>query len=444
MDDDKLLFTIPKDLLMIITSYNPVLIFNLPESFYTKYDWYALIKNNFSLIYSKRDTTNNDMMKTYIWNCIKDDLNCEISAGPSNIFIKKNTGLLMSCGRNDYGQLGNKSQLNYVKSMGQPYFEQVKLPNPKDCISQIICSGWRTIIRLNNGKLLNIGCDLTFEKDSCDRYKIDQFKEIENIPNNISQVVCGLTHVIILLTDGTLMACGSNGCGEIGCGEESWIKKFTKIDNIPKNIVEIVCGQSHTIIRLSDGTLMSTGSNYCGQLGHNDTKSRNKFEEIKNIPKNIVQIACGEDNTIIRLTDGTLMGCGDNSAGQLGIDGIVWALKFEEIKNIPKNIVEIACGNEYSMIRLTNGILMSCGSNMDGALGHGDNKRRNIFTKIEDVSKNIIQFICRGGYSMIRLTDDTIMCCGNNEYDQFGNGSHENENKFKKVFNINEIVENIK
>ncbi|AYV78078.1 MAG: hect e3 ubiquitin [Edafosvirus sp.] len=432
MDDNKILHTIPKDLLMIIISYDPVLIFNLPESSYTKYDWYALIKNNFSLTYSKGTTTNNDMMKTYIWNCIKDDLNCDISAGSNHIIIKKTNGELMSCGRNDRNQLGYKTN-----QTNQLYFGKINALSKNMLISQVNCGTCHTIIKLDSGKLLGIGFHVALGCE--DSGHNDQFRKIPNVPKNISQIICGSDYTFILLTDGTLIACGLNSNGRLGCGKKEYITQFTKIDNIPENIVEVACGHSHTIIRLIDGTLMSTGNNLYGQLGHNDKKYRNKFEEIKDIPKNIVQVACGIYHTIIRLTDGTLMGCGGNNYGELGLLKLSHVTTFVQIENIPKNIVEVACGYYYSIIRLTDGTLMSCGENMYGELGHGDNKSRNAFTIIEDIPKNIIQLMCKGQYTLIRLTDDTIMCCGSNQFGQFGNNSSTSKNKFVKVFNINTI-----
>ncbi|AYV78082.1 MAG: chromosome condensation regulator [Edafosvirus sp.] len=441
MDDNELLLKMPKDLLMIITSYDHQLIFSLPKNFLMATDWFKLIKNNFSLIYSKETTTNDDMMKTYIWNCIKDDLNCDIGAGAYHMIIKSNTGTLMSCGENRYHQQGCKK---YEK---QPFFSPVTLPIKNTPVSQIICGTFHTTIKLPNGILLNVGYDYNgqlgheYNNFYGDKHDFRTIKGIPKGPKDISQIVCGNGTTFILLTNGTLVACGNNTNGQLGCGTTaSYITKFTEIDTVPKNIVEIVCGQYHTIIRLTDGTLMSTGNNISGQLGHNDFKERKRFEEIKNIPKNIVQVICGEHHTIIRLTDGTLMGCGNNSSGQLGIQNLdLLFTKFVEIKNIPKNIVEVKSGNNHSVIRLTDGTLMSCGSNSKGELGHGDDKYRNTFTKIEDVPKNIIQLICKGMYTMIRLTDDTIMCCGDNTSGQFGNGSYDNDSKFKKTFNLNTI-----
>ncbi|AYV78073.1 MAG: chromosome condensation regulator [Edafosvirus sp.] len=429
MDDNKLLLELPKDLLFIITSYNHLILFNLPKNTYMKFDWFALIKRDFSLTYAKESTTNHNMMKTYIWNCIKDKLNSQISMSPYHVIVTVRKNKLMSCGSN------NKCQLGRTYSEKENFFTPIKLPK-KISISQIICGILHTTVKLDNGNLMNVGTDY-YEPIHKDILTDNLFREIKNItedPKNISQVVCGYNNTLVLLTDGTLMACGYN---IPGCRTRGHITDLTKISYIPKPIVEIACSENHIIIRLVDGTLMGAGSNYYGELGLGPSltnyETNYEFHEIKNIPKNIVQIACGSYHTIIRLTDGTLLGCGDNTSGQLGFYKNQIFKKFIKLDNLPKNIVEVSCGGLHSMIRLTDGSLMSCGSNSNGELGHGDFMRRDTFTTIQNIPKNIIQVICKGHNTLIRLADNTIMNCGNNQYGQLGDGSYKNKSRFRKV-----------
>ena len=78
---------------------------------------------------------------------------------------------------------------------------------------------------------------------------------------------------------------------------------------VPKNPfykpewIQIVCGGSFTAGLTKDGKVFTWGINYCGQLGHNDTKNRitpTKVDALE--PYVIVQIACGA-NHIAVLTD---------------------------------------------------------------------------------------------------------------------------------------------
>ena len=69
---------------------------------------------------------------------------------------------------------------------------------------------------------------------------------------------------------------------------------------------------------LIDGTVMGCGHNGNGQLGLGDTNDRNIPTVIPNL-NNVKQISCGGHHTIFLLNDGTVKACGYNSSGQLGL-----------------------------------------------------------------------------------------------------------------------------
>ncbi|AYV82554.1 MAG: chromosome condensation regulator [Hyperionvirus sp.] len=277
--------------------------------------------------------------------------------------------------------------------------------------SKIVCGFSFTIVRLEDGTLMGSGYNELRGLGIEGKNKINKFEPIPKIPKNVAEVACGYGFTIIRLTDGTLMSCGSNASGGWGRGNTDSRNEFREISGIPKNITQVVCGKFHRIIRLTDGTLMGCGDNYAGELGLGDNKKKNLFEEIRGIPKNIVDVACGGFHTIIRLTDGALMGCGSNSHGQLGNVIINSKNTFEEIANVPKNIVDVACGEFHTIIRLTDGTLMGCGVNGHGQLGLGDYQDRHVFTKIEKV-KDVAEIACASYGTIIRLMDGTLMSCG--------------------------------
>ncbi|AYV83673.1 MAG: chromosome condensation regulator [Hyperionvirus sp.] len=226
--------------------------------------------------------------------------------------------------------------------------------------SKIICSFTSTIVRLIDGRLMVSGYNV----------RENIFKEV-NLPSQSVEIIVGGSYTIIKLRDGTLMrGLHDNGLWDIGLGGDG--KIFIGIDKIPGDIAELVSGQYHSIIRLKDGTLMSWGYNTCGELGLGDNNNRNMFEKIINTPKNIVEVICGSYFTFIKLADGTLMSCGNNDQGQLGLGDNNGRNIFCEIKGIPKNIAKVICGMHHCIIQLTDGTLMCCGKNDTGELGLGD------------------------------------------------------------------------
>lgn len=155
----------------------------------------------------------------------------------------------------------------------------------------------------------------------------------------MDKIICGWSVTFLKLKNGIIMCCGRNEHGQLGLGDNLCRKNLVKI--IPEKVSEIACGDFHTILRLMDGTLMSAGHNFFGQLGLGDEINRNVFTEITGIPKNISEVKCGSRYSIIKLTDGSLMSCGDNYYGQLGIGDKICRNKFTIIKDSIGNDLKI-------------------------------------------------------------------------------------------------------
>ena len=172
------------------------------------------------------------------------------------------------------------------------------------------------------------------------------------------------------------------------------------------------------MILLCNGTIMSCGDNCCGQLGCDGILQRTRFEEIKDLPKNISSNACGQFHTVILLRDGGIMSCGYNGLGELGHGDKVDRMVFEVVNGIPRDVREIICGT-FSTIRLSNGKVMSCGYNGYGQLGHGDTKNRLLFDDIKGIPNNTSEIFCSGEHTVIRLTDCRLMSCGQNKQNIF-------------------------
>jgi hypothetical protein len=90
-------------------------------------------------------------------------------------------------------------------------------------------------------------------------------------------------------------------------------------NNTGKTPSAISCGQYHTIVLMTDGTIYGTGTNTSGQLGDGTTGNKNTLTLMTSISgKTPSAISCGENHTIVLMTDGTIYGTGSNTSGQLG------------------------------------------------------------------------------------------------------------------------------
>ena len=240
-------------------------------------------------------------------------------------------------------------------------------------------------------------------------------------------------HSLILKNDGTLWGTGYNSYGQLGLGDTNGRNAFTQITTNTDNIKSVYYGEYYTLILKNDGTLWGCGQNEYGQLGLGDTTNRTTFTEIITNTNNIKEIYCGGFHTFILKNDGTLWGCGRNSHGQLGLGDGDNRYTFTQITTNTDDIKSVYCGEYYTFILKNDNTLWSCGANSDGQLGLGDNTNRATFTEI---TTNIddIKSVCCGFYqTFILKNDDTLWCCGRNNYGQLGLGDGYNRTTFTEV-----------
>lgn len=120
--------------------------------------------------------------------------------------------------------------------------------------------------------------------------------------------------------------------------QENW-ELFSSLEN-----VQIACGNNFTVILKSDGSVWAFGANSFGQLGNGTTESNYTPTQIAGL-SNIVSIAAESSTTYAIKSDGTVWGCGYNYYGHLG-DGTYTLKRTTPVKNIYLTDIEsVGVGN---------------------------------------------------------------------------------------------------
>mmetsp|Transcript_22279 Transcript_22279/g.46302 ORF Transcript_22279/g.46302 Transcript_22279/m.46302 type:complete len:595 (+) Transcript_22279:31-1815(+) len=153
-----------------------------------------------------------------------------------------------------------------------------------------------------------------------------------------------------------------------------------------KLVAFIACSSTacHSIAVTSDGTPYGWGRNECGQLGSDPSSTPNFVTPIKlKGPwgrKKIVSAAVGKSHTVLISEDGAGYGCGKNSEGQLGINSITeanvtsWKVcKIGGDKEVASTVklVQVKCGENFTVALDGEGKLYTCGNSEFGTLGNG-------------------------------------------------------------------------
>ena len=128
------------------------------------------------------------------------------------------------------------------------------------------------------------------------------------------------------------MSWGLNNSGQLG--DNTTIQRTTPVAVntaqgtsalFGKTVVAISAGSQHNVALCSDGTLVSWGYNFSGQLGDNTTNYRYAPVVVNTengasalAGKTVTAIAAGAAHSLALCSDGTVAAWGSNGAAQLG------------------------------------------------------------------------------------------------------------------------------
>ncbi len=223
-------------------------------------------------------------------------------------------------------------------------------------------------------------------------------------------------------------------------------------------------GMSHTIVLKSDGTVWGWGSNQQMQLGTSQTTDETSTpQEIEGLG-NIVAVAAGYDFSAALRFDGTvytwgggtqsqptavpgLTGIVSISAGQtdlLALDykGNVWQWTLggtpAQVPGLSQIAVIDAGGSHYLALTLS-GDVYAWGGNWDGQLGLGDTEDRTTPQKLN--LRNIIDISAGQSHSVAAAYDGAVYAWGSNTYGQLGNGTTMDSPEPVKVSSISKATQ---
>lgn len=143
---------------------------------------------------------------------------------------------------------------------------------------------------------------------------------------NVRRIFLGYYTAFVVTQSGNVYDCGRNGYGQLGFKGDFVEKSPVKI-NFPDEstkIVKIACGITHTLFLTETGTIYGCGCNGFGQLG---TGNQTEFFSIPThvgwpsgeVMPHVIDIYCGDYYSLAITIDGNIYTWGCNDTGQLGL-----------------------------------------------------------------------------------------------------------------------------
>ncbi len=184
------------------------------------------------------------------------------------------------------------------------------------------------------------------------------------IQDDVKEVSAGLNFSLLIKNDGTLLGAGKNTSGQVGIGAIS--QKVNTFTQILTNVKKISTGWYFSMAITESNELYGFGANRKGQLGNGKSGNGELSVSPELIMKDVKMVSCGNEHTMILKTDGTLWACGDNTYGQLGTgDKTDYSLPVQ----ILSDVITVSCGSNHTVAITNNGKALGFGSNSSFALG---------------------------------------------------------------------------
>jgi alpha-tubulin suppressor-like RCC1 family protein len=231
-------------------------------------------------------------------------------------------------------------------------------------------------------------------------------------------LAAGHQHSLGLAADGTLWTWGRGTDGQIGDGG---MQDRSVPVSVLTNVTAVAGGQQHSVAVRNDGTVWGFGSNGSGRLGDGTTTPRPLPTQALGLT-DIVAVAAGYDHTLALKSDGTVWAFGSNADGQLG-DGTNTASSTAVQVLGLDGVTSIAAGDRFSLAvqqdGATGGFVWAWGRNSSGQLGDGSTLARSIPVRVPGIA-NAVQVAAGESFGLVRLTDGTVRGWGANDATQLG------------------------
>lgn len=207
--------------------------------------------------------------------------------------------------------------------------------------------------------------------------------ESSNSPDKefVHKVSCGRAHTVCLTNLGNVYSLGNNSFGQCGRPIVEKEKYFASYKvhqiRIPEDgkIIDVVCGQDHTHLLSSNGSVYSCGLGNDGQLGNGSFNSTGQPTKVIGDVENekIVQVSSVADSVLALNDKGQVFGWGNSEYHQLA--SVTQELqmntaRFLNLERITGKIVNVASGGSMSGLVNHEGIVFVWGY---GILGMGPN-----------------------------------------------------------------------
>jgi alpha-tubulin suppressor-like RCC1 family protein len=326
-------------------------------------------------------------------------------------------------GNNAFGQLGDGT----TTSKSAPVRVMASSGVPLTGVTAIAAGGNFSMFLLSDGSVWTCGDNSSGQLGIGTTIASSSYPvKVTGISNAI-HIAAGYKHSVFQTSDvAPIYTCGDNTYGQGGYGSQGMTYSPINVTVSTAYLAggtqdNISAGDYHTVVYSSyDAKAYACGLNTSGQLGDGTTTNRTSFVQMPQMPGYASSIGTGANHTMEYGSNYTWM-CGNNASGQLGNNSTVSAKTPVDISSSLSGYswMVFAGGSNHSLFWDNATTLMACGDNSKGQLGIGSTTNSLVPTAIS-FTGSIAQVAARSNSSFILTTDGRVYGFGDNSNGQLG------------------------
>jgi alpha-tubulin suppressor-like RCC1 family protein len=241
----------------------------------------------------------------------------------------------------------------------------------------------------------------------------------------VTQVVASDNFCLALLGNGQVWAWGSDRGGELGDGSDAGSSSVPVQVQGLNEVTAISSTHGYSLALLRDGEVMAWGTNKNGRMGDGSEGQRGSSDTPVPVQglTGVTGISASQFHALAVRKNGSVMTWGSSPRGALGDgEGLTSSDVPVPVHGI-SDAVAVAAGNIYSLVLLSDGTVLSFGANEFGQLGDGRRTPSYVPVPVSGLSE--VTAISAGAWqNLALLREGTVMAWGWNKSGELGDGTN--------------------
>jgi alpha-tubulin suppressor-like RCC1 family protein len=255
-------------------------------------------------------------------------------------------------------------------------------------------------------------------------------KRVEDL-TNVTDIAAGSAHSLAVGEGGVVYTWGYNERGQLGLGDHGDGTERNVPTEVPEvtKVVAVAAGSYHSFALSRDGTVMACGNNDYGQLGLGDTDDRDTFTVVAGL-RDVVDIDAGFDHSIAATAEGGLYAWGEGEAIGHGGDEATQHLVPTKVTGGGIDeavVVQVAAGNMHSMVLTASGELYAWGQGTSGQLGHGGKEDLAVPRVVGGITRAVAGMAGGHEHSLVTTAEGRMLVFGSGGSGRVGLGEEVEE-----------------